>query len=550
MTEFSEKEFDVIGFAKSIMTEIEGIRSFEKVTDKETGTGFQLPTESRLNAFLRLIGLPYFVVITDKDGNEQDDLKFLNPGFGATVRSTLADKKISDSYRQEYTGLDGKSDKVFYILSNRSELLKEISEEIGSDDMNDRMSKAICAPLDIKPNTPKALKGVGTFIPKIPPKGGADTQNQREVFKKLLPLIPSYQRVLPLRNEIARPFTLKIRERRIDRNTILRKPFIEQVVRTRFIVYGSSQTEKEKVLGEDVTTTIKGLLGEQVFSEVFTNGELFAKVNLLEEFVISKFLDAIRNLARRWVKINEQRIRLLRTLRPTIAIKTSSARESLFGKRVEVSATLEGTSDGEKLKKINAAIAQEEALIALLPTDENEEAEAKQQGTKNITPSALQNSFTNLLNYNLKRNKETKAALISRSKKNINSLEKLRLELDLMTGEFSGLSLPDVVITIAALFMVKRDILLNLLDKYTIDYMKTDKVLATIASQAGDPTPTKAMAAVKALEAVVNQLFTLFQTEVEAVQNRKKQGRKAKSIRKSDAKAPSEPVCIPAKETS
>jgi hypothetical protein len=317
-------------------------------------------------------------------------------------------------------------------------------------------------------------------------------------------------------------------------------------------VYGSSQTTAEKQTEKDITSSIKQLVGEDEFSKIFTgqSGQLFSEVNLLEEFVIGKFLDAIKNLARRWVKINEkQRIRLLREIRPTVSVRTSSARVSPFGKRIEVSTSLGGTRDGEKIKKLNKAIAEEEALIALLPTDENEKKEEKQSSTRNITPSALQNSFTELLNYNLQKNKEARKSLVARSKKNINNLEKIRLETDLMTGEFTGLSLPDIIMTIAGLFIMKRSELLNLLDKYTIDNMKTDKVLSTIVSGVS-PDPVKAMTAIKNLERVVNQLFSLFQKEVEAIHNRERQGRKAKSIRKSDTSTDSGPACVVQEETS
>ena len=79
MTDFSEKDFDVISFAKKIMSEVESIRSFTKTKDEKTGEGFQLPTETRINAFFRLIGFPMFVSIKGKDVEST----FLHPGFGA-----------------------------------------------------------------------------------------------------------------------------------------------------------------------------------------------------------------------------------------------------------------------------------------------------------------------------------------------------------------------------------------------------------------------------------------------------------------------------------
>lgn len=544
MTEFSEKEFDVIGFGKSILSEVERVRSFRKVSDTETKEGFQLPVESRIDAFLRLIGLPYFVSVTDKKGVEKkDDIKFLNPGFGKTTRSGLADKKITNNFKQDYKDPNGTTGKIGTVVSRRKNDLATLTEGIGSSDMNIRMSKALCAPLDVIPNFPeKILTGEGDYTFTYPGSGVTD---KRKVVKRLFPLVPNYDQVLPLSNELARPFSLSVSERRVDRDTVLRKPFIEQVVRIRFVVYGSAQKASELEGQKDFIKSIKQLVGENEFSKIFPTSDdsrIFTDANLVEQFIINKFLDAIKNLARRWVKINEQRINLLRKIRPTVNIKTSSARQSPFGKRIEVSTDLSNTSEGEKIKKLNKAISREEALIAILPTDETEEKEPNVSKTRNITPSALQNSFTELITYNLKKNKEVRSNLVARSKKNITTLERIRLELDVMTGEFTGLSLPDVVCTIAALFLMDRNKLLNLLDKYVVDFMKTDSVLKTIVKDV-NPTSTNAMEAVQELEKRVDQLFTLFQKEVEAVQARKTQGRKNTSIRKSDDKEPSTPAC-------
>lgn len=535
MTEFSEKEFDVIGFAKKIMSEIESIRSFEDISDEKTGEGIQFPTESRINAFLRLIGLPQFVNIyeLDKNGKEKlnDDVKFLNPGFGRSVRSELVKNRIENNMRLFYTDPNNNSRKIGIVLYGRDSELLKIAENIGSDDMNDRMTKAIYSPLDIIPNFPDNLGVEGIFKYKTM----QGTEESRAVYKQLFPLITSYRKVLPLRNEIARPFTLSVKERRIDRDTILRKPFIEQVIRTRFVIYGSAQTDKEKLVEEDIRVSIENLLGEKTFAEVFGSGAIFSKINLLESFIIEKFLNAIKNLARKWVKANENRIKVLRETRPIISIKTGSARASTFGKRIELSTDFDDTKEGEKIKKINTSIATDESLISLLPTDENEQTDPKQSDTRNITPSALQNSFTELLNYDLNKNKEIRTSLMVRSQKNIKLLEKMRLEFDLMTGEFTGLSLPDIVIVITALFMIERNKLLNLLDKYIIDYMKTDKVLSTIVSDLS-PNANDALESIKQLENITNQLFSLFQKEVESVLNRKKQTTKGTSIRSSNNK--------------
>lgn len=522
MFEFSEKELNVIEFAKKVMKEIESIRSFDRAIDKET-QGDKTPSESRINAFFRLIGLPMFVNIYEEENGKTkkvlDEIKFLNPGFSKSVSSSLAGKNIDDT-NSEYNDINGKSNKLLFILSNREVNLRQIEEKIGTNEMNDRMAKALCSPLDIGPDF------VGTLIPYSQPRGGKDTQNEREVFKQLFPLITSSREVLPLRNQIARPFTLSERERVIDRETILRKPFLEQVIRIRFVEYGSSQTKEEKQKTQDLENSIKQLIGEDEYNSLFAT--TFSKINLLEEFVINKFLYAIKSLAKYWVKLNEKdRVRILREVRPNISIKTGSSRSSMFGKRVELSSIISGTKNGEKLNKLNKLISEEELLIALLPSDEDEKKEEKQAQTRNITPSALQTPFLEILEYNLNKNKNERNELLANSKRNLKKLEVIRLELDAMTGEFTGLSLPDIIMVLAGLFIMDRDELLNLLDKYTIDNMKNDNVLKAIVENVS-PSYENAMSAVESLELVVNQLFSYFQREIELEQNRGNRGREVK----------------------
>lgn len=529
MTDFSDQEFDVIGFAKSLMSEIESIRSFKNVKDDKTGEGFQLPTESRVNAFFRLLGLPYFVSITNKDKSGNPKQSILQPGFGITVRSSLAGQNINDS-NITYIDVNGNFDDLDKVLVRRVYSLSDIANKMGTEKMNERIAKAMYDPINIVANYPDDLSGVAKlFTPKI-------LANEREVFKSLFPLIPSISdnksyRVLPLLNEVARPFLSDVKERMVDRDTVLRKPFLEQVIRIRFVTFESSNNESQKLVEKNMTNSLKKLLGDEGYAAVFGDAALFSKIDILEEFVIKKFLGAIRNLAKRWVKINEERLNLLRQIKPNIVIKTASARESAYGKRIELSINLDGTKEGEMLKVINQRIALDEAIIAILPSDEDEKTNIKQSGTKNIIPNALQTPFIDLLTFGLKKNKEKKGSLETRIEKNIKNLEKIRLEIvDLMTGEFTGLSVPDVIMVMTAFFVVEKTYLLDLLDEYAITSMKSDPVLNTIVKNV-KPSANNAMEAIGVLEKVVDMLFQLFQKEVEIANNRKTKGQQG--VRKS-----------------
>jgi hypothetical protein len=95
----SKAKFDVIGFARNVLAEIENIRSYRKVQDDNTKEDFGLPVESRLNAFFRLVGLPMFVTAKSKDesNSQNTGLKgnlHLTPGYDKSISPFLKNYNI------------------------------------------------------------------------------------------------------------------------------------------------------------------------------------------------------------------------------------------------------------------------------------------------------------------------------------------------------------------------------------------------------------------------------------------------------------------------
>ena len=63
-------KLDIVRFAKDLMAEVEGVRSYLLNVGDDAQPADNRPTESRVNAFFRLVGLPMIVSITphnDKD---------------------------------------------------------------------------------------------------------------------------------------------------------------------------------------------------------------------------------------------------------------------------------------------------------------------------------------------------------------------------------------------------------------------------------------------------------------------------------------------------
>jgi len=114
--------FDIIGFAKNIINEIENIRSFDVSVNSETSPNSNIPMESRVNAFFRLVGLPIFVTVEDKNKKDKGKLSgktYLSPGFfGATL----------DKYNIKNT----EDNDLSFYLSVREEELNTIENSIGN----------------------------------------------------------------------------------------------------------------------------------------------------------------------------------------------------------------------------------------------------------------------------------------------------------------------------------------------------------------------------------------------------------------------------------
>jgi hypothetical protein len=109
--------------------------------------------------------------------------------------------------------------------------------------------------------------------------------------------------------------------------------------------------------------------------------------------------------------------------------------------------------------------------------------------------------------------------LDKKKKKKAAELDKLRIELDMMTGEFSGLSVPDIIITMAALFLIDDKDLIGLLDKKTIGEINKDVVLKKALQLVGDPSNTAL--AVTNLGKVVDDLYTLLGININIATDRK-----------------------------
>ena len=485
-------KLDLVKFASDIMSEVEGVRSYTPSFDDEAKLANQRPTESRVNAFFRLIGLPMFVSITPpnskgKTGGNETAEKMMTPGYS---KGGLPPGVIVDSNGTQLRGPDGKDASVQKLLGARETKLREREQSIGTPDTNLRMESAFYYPMDLVLN-----------------KSAFDL-NGSEVFKRVSPFAVSYMPVLPGQNELSKPFLANPESGRPPPPTTpIRRPFIETVVRIRTVVLdGGNQGQTDYLAA---TRARVEQLSQQAADLLPAS---------MEAFIIDQMLGAIDQFADRWVMLQTRKERLSKDVTIVLRPKTISAQRSTFGKRGNLMSELDisDTSEtGQRLTALNRGIAVSEAMIGLLPTEDN----TSLTGTtvKNIMPNALTNTFVSILRQPLEQQRRKLDELNATVTALSQQADRLRLEQEMMTGEFTGLSLPDVVFTILGLFLISREDLVAMLDDDTLDQMRLDPVLKTVADSGGDPAE-----AVAHLEDKVLDLYDALGTAIEFRMQRSK----------------------------
>jgi hypothetical protein len=514
-------KFDVISFAKDILNEVDGVRAFSDAVDEDTKEGFALPAESRINAFFRLIGLPMFVTVKEKDnagvtGELTEGDIHVTPGYSRSFSRTLSDYSIDNS-------ADVKKD-----LVNREVTLLKGETNVGTKETNSAMTNAMTYLLPLTANVPDSNKKISSQIGE----GGIT----RTVFKKLKPLMTACISggIRPIRNELARPFLRDAKEQLVDSETTLPKPFIETVIRTRLVSCAGGGSAQQQQNQNDFLTSLKEYVGEEQFSEIYeTSPELFSSSDLLESFVVSRLVNSLSQLAGQWVEIQKIQQRINQQTKFQIVIKTTSSKQSPFGKRTSITAdTLapENSDIGKRLSDLRKKQVKQEALLSLLPTENvvtNDENQ-KIKNTKNVALAALVTPFSTLVSSSLVQIKKQISDIENDLVKKGQEIERLRLQIEMMTGEFTGLSVPDVVVVITALFMLDKKDLIMLLDTDSIIEMEKDPVLNSALSSLGIGTPdtADALAAVNNLEKLVDQLYAFLNNEVSKLKNRPTRNRK------------------------
>lgn len=499
--------FDVIGFAKGVLDEVERTRAYDPISDDDKdGGGDRAPTESRTNTFFRLVGLPSIVSLEPQNpkgatAGTRKAKELLTPGYARGEQKTGF--KIQDSSEATVTA-DKRSRPLRDVLREREAALLKIEKEIGTADMNTRMVKAFCSPLEPQMDVSK---------------DNAQQTAGRQIFKRLSPFAVSFRDIFPGNRQLARPFLSDPRQGYLLSEE-LRRPFIETVVRVRFVrsadASGASTTDYLQALRARLNAQEQAARAEKPAIAAIVSS-LPSKGELLESFVIDQMLASVKMLAERWVGLKQRKDQTLQNIEVSLVPSSPSARQSPLGKRSNrsVSVQVKKSKLGREITKLENCVAVSQAVLGLLPTeDETKSGNVRGQADtgRNIMRNALTKPFVSVIRQDFEQEQKKLESKKRQLKDLSQRADSLRLELEMMTGEFTGLSVPDVVFTMLALFLVEKSDLLALLDQKTLDEMKKDKVLQQALSEAGR-TAASSGDALKALEKIkerVDRLYDLF----------------------------------------
>jgi len=533
-------DFDVIAFAKQLMAEIDGIRSYTVGKSDSSGANNQVPNESRLNAFYRLIGFPMFVTLKAAKGEKLSDalsnVNHLTPGYVTYYDKSehpLITGKITVEDSEDVDGLTvldekGKKSNLKEELFNREATLILLDQFIGTEDINKRMINAFYYPMSLTYFDKKSTSVID---------GASENPKERLRYKKIIPFVTMAGKtsgeqplwdIYPKSHTLSKPFVLNPKNQMIDSNTTLRRPFIESVIRIRMVGAESTTTTsdgKQKTLYDEIKTNLKK---EGVY--------LPDDGTTIEAYILNKMILSLKQLAKKWIEINNRQQKLITKKLIQFSPETSLSKTDPMGKRSFKNPTLKsqaGTVDGQKMLKIKQAIDEREAIMSLLPTDDAQTT--KTNGNvlvKNISNNALTSPFISILNSDLEFYKKQKAKLQKEINEVTQQADKLRYEMEMMTGEFLGLSICDIVCIIISLFAINKNYLIALLDPYVQSDMAQDSVFKTILI---GPTNITAGQALTELEKTLESVYDLLNKEIEAFGDKTKRVKSTTDLKSSSS---------------
>lgn len=428
-----------------------------------------LPQESRCNAFYRMIGFP----VASPDG-----VSFYSPGFDPDLN------RDPERIQKNLTIANAVLTKLQLIFNDRETYSRNSNNLFQNKD--DNASALALTSVYVRPFEKQLKPGLDPFdidtqVFEVPDRNRVNTDdfngttkaatNSKHILKPFIGDPRIELTVTPALNRICAPFLVDKSKSQISGGNYLKRPYIERVISVRFknINVINSDNGQDNKFVTDLIAFIK------------TNSEI-TKPNLVE-----LTQDKLQSLHKSEIVVFGKFVKILNALISKLVsdiveigkIKTNMNWKPQPDKRgPEFGCALnEVNRDDANNKTIENNIINQELQKTLSETDYDIGLDAPDLGSfsfsniDDIIFGSIKNipqSFDKqLLTLNRRRNETG------------NRANDLLREIEIITGEFSGLGLLDIIAIQAALWVIDPGALMGMLDDAAVARMQGDSQLRT-----------------------------------------------------------------------
>lgn len=425
------------------------------------------PQESRCHAFYRMMGFP----VVSGDG-----VRLYSPGFDPDLN------RDKDKIQKNLDIANSTLEKLKNILTERENYTKT-STNIFQNKDNNATALAISS-IYVRPFDKQFKEGIGPLDIDSQTVNVPDRKNVQSDFSDAVSFDTRSKHILkpfivdprieltvtPATNRICAPFLLDKSKTQLSKSTYLKRPYIERVMRVRF--------NNVNVLGNSNQGVVNQYV-KDLITFVQTNSEV------TQPALVEITANSLQSLHKSELMVFSKFIRIIEALVLELAhsfIEIDKIRKNINWKPIpntngpEFGSTLNAVDISDANNKVTEKdIANLQMQKFLQETDFDIGFTAPDLGGFSFS-NVDDIVFGSLKNVSQFYDKQLNT-LTKRREELGNRANDLLRRMEIITGEFSGLGLLDIIAIQAALWVIKPEALMGLIDDEAITRMQSDAKL-------------------------------------------------------------------------
>lgn len=435
--------FNPIKFARDIFDAIEPYRSRmgpkenEVITSPASEGMAGISTESRLNTFLRLLGFPATrdesllnKAITDEDIRNAKRIR--------TANAFSQDNTLN--YIPNLLNIDNKIT-AFAFRARQSFSTEAVTGE--------QFNRLLEDPLEFNASINGTTRRTSLFPLAV---------------DATIPIYPMVRRVAPFFNN----GDATIAGERLSR------PFIEHIIYIR-----AKDLNSDEVVINDLKQSIDDVLPDSLLVENVLNS---LNPSAVELYITRKFIQTIKRLVIDYqaaVNNAKKAIAEIKFLPSFVAYPDERSKTDISS-----GGDVTGYPLDEKIQSLERALREKESMVFLLPTEfinrsDRDRRTGGEVEIHNFKDDIFMSNFTDLITYEAESIRNDLNIAKGERQRKVQIIEKAKRDLMYFTGEFTGLSIFDVVCVLYGLFTVDLKYVVSLLNKDALARFIADPYFAT-----------------------------------------------------------------------